>query len=251
MARTVSLTDRYFCLCLALIFFSAFSPDTFCAEASKSTVQPSSVVVASSSTNNSTSSLKISQVDVIFNSIDFDGERSTSIEESNLKTALSKGKQEISQDVGKMLISLAIVILLGLGIAWFMKRFVVRSSTLGGGKINVIASYTLSPKAKVHLIRVGSQSFLIGEGSSELSLLSELNNSVDAAAPAEPIPKDIPSAGLTANPPATQPAGSFGEKLSQWQNALSSKDMQSEVNTSLLLLGGLTQRLRNKRKGES
>jgi flagellar biogenesis protein FliO len=134
--------------------------------------------------------------------------------------------------------------MIGLGIAWFMRRYVVRDSALGGGKINMVAAYTLSPKSKVYLLRVGSQTFLVGEGANELNLLSEVNLSSPNLSEEEL----LASMGTDTGGEVSG-AGDFESKLNQWQSALKSKDIGSEVNTSLLLLGGLAQRLRNKREG--
>lgn len=144
------------------------------------------------------------------------------------------------QSFGEMLISLALVILLVLAFAWMMKRYVVKDKTLGGGYIRLLASYAVSPKAKVHLIQVGGEMFLVGEGGSALSLISKVDIGGDGG------PEDGP-----AGPPPRAPAGdsAFDEKLAQWRRAMGEGNVQDEVRTSLLLLGGLTQRLRNKRGG--
>jgi flagellar biosynthetic protein FliO len=155
------------------------------------------------------------------------------------KSRSPQSEKSFMQYLGKMLISLALVIFFALALAWLAKRFVVKNRTLGGGYIHVLGSYALSSKAQIHLVRVGEECFLVGEGGASLSLISEVK-----------LPGAVPSVEEAFESAATSDNGrtapSFGENLSQWQTALEGKTMQKEVQASLLLLGGLAQRLRRK-----
>lgn len=181
----------------------------------------------------------------VFNAMSFPSAESSNQQTETSSTIVEESSRSVWRSIGNMLISLAFVIMIGLGIAWFMRRFVVRDTALGGGKINMLASYTLSQKSKVYLLRVGSQTFLVGEGANELNMLSEVNFS----SPDINEEEFLAATGTDMNSDGGN-SGGFESKLNQWQNALKSKDMGSEVNTSLLLLGGLAQRLRNKREGQ-
>ncbi len=183
-------------------------------------------------------------IDDIFNRA-FEEAGSNSLQQTNPESTLSlESSSSVSQSIGNMLISLAFVIMIGLGIAWLMRRYVVKDSNLGGGKIKLVASFALSQKSKVHLIQIGHQTFLVGEGANELNMLSEVDTGTTDIRQLEAL------ASTGTDEPVQHPQnGGFQEKLNQWTSALKSKDMQSEVNTSLLLLGGLAQRLRNKREG--
>ncbi len=150
--------------------------------------------------------------------------------------------------MGKMLISLAFVILLVLGFAWFAKRYIVKDRTLGGSHIHLLASYALSQKSQVHLLRVGQECFLVGEGGSSLTMLSkvELPSGSRSSMSALNAQDEDYNEGNTLSRETGEQTESFGERLSQWQSALQDKDMSQEVRNSLLLLGNLTQRLRKK-----
>ena len=188
-----------------------------------------------------------SAIETIFNEVvkNYDPSPSTEIAKSPSPRGTLLDDRSMWRSLGGMLISLALVILLVLVIAWVMKKYVVKKHNLGGGRIELIASYTLSQKSKVHLLRVGEQHYLVGEGANTLALISEV---------------ELPGPLMNESPGNDEPAyaaggnvrlsSSFGKKLSQWQEALQSKDIQGEVRTSLLLLGGLAQRLRKKRENQ-
>ncbi|MFB3787578.1 MAG: flagellar biosynthetic protein FliO [bacterium] len=154
------------------------------------------------------------------------------------------GGKSNAQILGEMLISLAFVILLILALAWAAKRFLVKNRNLGGGHIAWISSYNLSPKSKIHLIRVGNDHFLLGEGASAITLIAKL----DTPAPA-PAPVSVPS-----SEPAGPPAGlseSFQDQLSHWESVLDDRSLRQEVNASLVFLKGLSHRLRKKGEQEN
>ncbi len=148
------------------------------------------------------------------------------------------------QSMGRMLISLAFVIMLGLGVAWVARRFFVKAHTLGGGYIERLGSFTLSQKSKVHLIRVGDHHFLVGEGGNSLSLIAE----VDLHATPVLSPPGMDGHNEEIPLPSQIDSSTFQSQLSQWQNSLENRNLRQELNASLLFMKGLTQRLR--RKGE-
>lgn len=138
-----------------------------------------------------------------------------------------------------MLISLAFVILLGLTIAWALKKYFIKSHTLGGEYIERLGSYALSQKSKVHLLRVGSEFYLVGEGGNSVSLISKVDLSQ-----AKTISETEAAPILE---PGVAPAN-FKNSLSHWQKSLENQEISQEVNASLHFLKGLSQRL--KRKGD-
>ncbi|MBN2328364.1 MAG: flagellar biosynthetic protein FliO [Candidatus Omnitrophica bacterium] len=150
----------------------------------------------------------------------------------------------LMRSMGQMFISLAFVILLGLAAAWIFKRFFGKSYSLGGGYIVWLGSYALSQKSKIHLIRVGRQHFLVGEGANSISSISPVELETNEASAPEAMDDDSPD-----NPHDASP--SFQNNLSQWQNSLESQDMRQEVNASLLVLKGLTRRLRSRRGADA
>lgn len=153
----------------------------------------------------------------------------------------------LMRSVGQMLISLAFVILLGISTAWFFRRYFLKKHTLGGNYIEWLGSYSLSPKSKVHLIRVGGDHLLIGEGNNSVSLISKVEISPDSLSTPTPVPISLPLEIDESLPPDSQYANAgFQTQLAQWQNSLENQGLRQEVNASLLFLKGLTQRLRKK-----
>ncbi|MDX9754784.1 MAG: flagellar biosynthetic protein FliO, partial [bacterium] len=140
--------------------------------------------------------------------------------------------------IGKMLISLALVISIALGLAWAAKRYLISKTVFGGGYITYLSSYTLSQKSKLHLIKVGNETFLIGEGANQLSLISKLEMELDE------LDSPLPPEGTPDSP--EKPSASFQNNLSRWQSTLENQSMQDEVKNSLLILGGLSKRLQKK-----
>ncbi|MGI6454253.1 MAG: flagellar biosynthetic protein FliO [bacterium] len=142
------------------------------------------------------------------------------------------------QYLGQTLMSLGFVIFLLLICAWVGKRFVGKTHSFGGGYIEVLGSYALSQKSKVHLVRVGDEHFLLGEGAGSVSLISriDLESSLQRNTPLTDAYDEDP-----------KPLTSFSERLSEWQNSLENRDLNQQVNASVLLLAGLAKRL--KRKG--
>lgn len=155
------------------------------------------------------------------------------------------GNPSLLRSMGQMLISLAFVILLGLSLAWIFRRYFVKKHSLGGRHIEWMGSYALSPKSKVHLIRVGGEHFLIGEGNNSVSLISKVEIDLESSPSVDSYPLDEEEP-LSAK--SLYAEGGFHTQLSQWQNSLENQGLRQEVNASLLFLKGLTQRLR--RKGE-
>ncbi len=146
--------------------------------------------------------------------------------------------------IGRMLMSLAFVILLALSIAWAMKRYVLKNRSLGGGHIQLLTSYNLSQKSRVHLLKVGEEFLLVGEGGNNLTLISRVNLSpseVNHSFTEELEEESTPQPATN-----TKDFAPFHERLSQWQNSLDDQNLNQEVKASLLLLGGLSQRLRRK-----
>ncbi|MBI1389556.1 MAG: hypothetical protein GC154_14025 [bacterium] len=149
--------------------------------------------------------------------------------------------QSTAQMIGRMLVSLALVISLGLTLAWAAKKFVIKKHTLGGGRIELLGSYAVSAKSKVHLIRVGREHFLVGEGGNALTLIS----AVDApdGAGAHELPEYEPAPPIYDDAQEVTP---FQDRLSEWKDRLEGRNLSDEVKTHLMMLQGLSQRLKSK-----
>ena len=150
------------------------------------------------------------------------------------------------QSIGKMLISLSFVILLALSAAWIVKKYFVKNRTLGGDYIDLLSSYALSQKSQVHLIRVGSAHYLVGEGGQSVSLISKVDLLDEPQEEFDEYSPDL----LEEPPQEPQDVASFDDRLTHWQDALDDRKMKQEVNASLLFLRGLSQRLKNKGGGD-
>lgn len=174
--------------------------------------------------------------------------------EGNTNTVTDRSTQNTNNGVsstkyiGQMLMSLSLVILMALSLAWGFKRFVLKNRTLGGGHINLLASYALSQKSKVHLLQVGEECFLVGEGNNALSLISKVNllNEVETHNQNDYDLESYEEESALKDDSFT----SFEDRLSGWQQSLNEQNLSQEMKTSLLLLGGLSERLRRK-GGES
>lgn len=200
------------------------------------TVMPASGEIANASPANSPGNLFIAEV-----AREMRLQQGLSTTDAPLTELASQTNgQSTLRYIGQTLISLAFVIFLILAFAWLTKKYLVKTAALGGGYIDLLGSFSLSPKSKIHLVRVGNEHYLLGEGANSVSLISRINAS---AAPLQeeelplPLPDDDP-----------QPLTSFGDRLKDWQGALEGKSIRPQVNASLLLLGALSKRL--KRKGE-
>lgn len=76
-----------------------------------------------------------------------------------------KVKKAESSPWTRMLISLAIVLVMGVGVAFGIKRYVNKGKEVNNGKapaIKVIAQHYLGPKKKLAVVRVAGESILIG-----------------------------------------------------------------------------------------
>ncbi len=143
-----------------------------------------------------------------------------------------------TQSFGQMLISLAFVILMVLAFAWLAKKFIAKNRSFGGGFIEVLGSHSLSQKSKVHLVQVGYERFLIGEGNNSVSLISKVESEL-------PAPKEEVSP--IQNEEESRHMASFDNRLNEWQTALQGGTVHRELADSLSILGGLTKRLRRKK----
>lgn len=154
-------------------------------------------------------------------------------------TAIQQSTDNTLQSMGRMLMSLAFVILLGLGLAWFVKKYLGKRVHMAGGMINHISSYAISPKSKVHLIQVGNERFLVGEASNSLSLISRIDSG--NLLPEEELGSNGSDESQTYSVPG------FNDRLSEWQHALDNQTIGKEVSDSMQLFGGLANRLRRKK----
>jgi flagellar biogenesis protein FliO len=235
-----------FCLCL--FFYSAMQIQAMEKNKSQNKIAASSDVIplsASSTISDSTiaSASPVNHIDQIFAALQQQWDNPSPSRITSTTTTgtynIPTSDPSLMNSLGKMLISLAFVILLGLTIAWALKKYLIKSHTLGGEYIERMGSYALSQKSKVHLLRVGSEFYLVGEGGNSVSLISKVDLS------------QAKTISETEEAPVQQPGiapANFKNSLSHWQKSLENQDMSQEVNASLLFLKGLSQRL--KRKGD-
>ena len=147
--------------------------------------------------------------------------------------------QSTSRMLGQMLMSLGLVVALVLGIAWVGKKFVLKNYTLGGGRIDVVTSLAISPKSKLHLVRVGEEQFLIGESPQSVNLISI----VEPHGPLQLVEADEPvneEPGDNGNGTDVTP---FKDHMADWTRALENR-AAPDVKRSLAMLQGLSQKLR-------
>ena len=131
---------------------------------------------------------------------------------TNQSELFSKNEGEsIVRQIGNVFICLAVVISIVLGSAWTAKKYLLRKTIFGGGHISYLSSFPLSQKSKLHLIKVGDEVFLIGEGNNQLSLISKIDWN-GTPAPENKQISDIEEREQT----ETTGDGSFKSKLAQW-----------------------------------
>ena len=251
-------------VCVCFLLIAAFSPQAKEAEKKESGAVaaplPQSASLTVQSASQGQESLRSatdavlsasSSVDPMVAALQSYWDTKTPSETSSIDTGVSgtgptMQDSSLTQSLGQMLISLAFVIMLGLAVAWFARRFFVKKHTLGGTHIEWMSSYALSQKSRVHLIRVGNQHFLVGEGGNSLSLISKVDMDLDEPSARFDEEEDFSSSETQY---ASEPQGvsaDFQSQLSHWQNSLENQNIRQELNASLLFLKGLTQRLRSK-----
>ncbi|MBD3266677.1 hypothetical protein GF373_08410 [bacterium] len=150
----------------------------------------------------------------------------------------------ISIQLGRMLMSLGAVLAIVLGLAWLAKRYFFKQAVFGGGYITYLTSFNLSQKSKLHLIKIGGETLLIGEGNNQLSLISKvsLEEISNGEFPLDANEEEEESHAYGHD----RQYDTFKNKLSHWQQSLDTQSAQDEVKQSLLVLGGLSKRLAKK-----
>lgn len=149
--------------------------------------------------------------------------------------------ESIIRQIGKVFISLAFVITIALGSAWAAKKYLIKKPLFGGGYITYLSSYPLSQKSKLHLVKVGEETFLIGEGINQLTLISKIESP-------ETLTKENRNLLEKEDQELsdTPTDNSFKSKLANWHKSLDNQSIQEEVKNSLLVLGALSKRLSKK-----
>ena len=86
----------------------------------------------------------------------------------------------VSQEMlTKTLLALALVLGLGLCVAWVTKRLLPRLGVNAGKDIRVLETTGLGPRKALHLVQVGSQQLLIGSTPEQISMLTVVNTGFD------------------------------------------------------------------------
>lgn len=165
-----------------------------------------------------------------------DGEQSIP-DTSNPELVTQTDGQSTSQMLGQMMMSLGLVIALVLGLAWGANKLVMKNYTLGGGRIEVVTSLAISPKSKLHLVRVGDEQFLVAESSQTVNLISTVEANL------KPNLSDLEGPAIEDANGRGQDVAPFSNHMAEWTRALENR-AAPDVKSSLAMLQGLSQKLR-------
>jgi flagellar protein FliO/FliZ len=102
----------------------------------------------------------------------------------------------------RMVLSLAVVIAIGVGVIWLLRRKGSPSwSRKGTGTLRVVESCSLSAGHAIHLVRIGDQFVLVGASPAGLAPLSDVMLDTDAllAGQAPPVEARPPAPTLATN----------------------------------------------------
>jgi flagellar biosynthetic protein FliO len=84
----------------------------------------------------------------------------------------------LTETLLSVLWKLALVVLLVYGVSWVMKRLSVRRVVASGQQLQVIETVSLGANRTLHLVRVGSQTLLVGATPQELRTLADVTDTV-------------------------------------------------------------------------
>lgn len=76
----------------------------------------------------------------------------------------------------KMLVAVLLVVALGAAAIYVSKKLLPRITNLPGKEIRIVATVHLGPRKAVHLLKIGSQKFLIGSTNERITKLADLTN---------------------------------------------------------------------------
>ncbi len=139
-----------------------------------------------------------------------------------------------------LLLWLMVLVVVIIGCGWMLRRFVGTSGKAPSGQIRVLASCSLSQRARLYIVQVGSQRFLIGEGGGSVSFLGSLPPSPDIERPPESESDASVEPVLAAEPESS----TFADRLRQWEQSVAGQNVSGEVKASLRFLETLSRRLR-------
>lgn len=77
----------------------------------------------------------------------------------------------------KMMVSVLLVIVLGVTAVYFSKKFLPKITNLPGKEIKIVETVHLGNRKTMHLVKVGSQRFLIGSTNENITKLAEIYDS--------------------------------------------------------------------------
>ena len=80
--------------------------------------------------------------------------------------------------LAQMFLALALVLVVIVGLAWFVKRF-YRGPMMHGKQLSVLASLALGPRERVVLVRVGDRQVLLGVTANSIASLTPLDAPID------------------------------------------------------------------------
>jgi flagellar biosynthetic protein FliO len=80
--------------------------------------------------------------------------------------------------VFRMMLSVLLVIVLGTGLVYFVKRFGGRITGTAGKKIRVIETVALGTRRMVHLVEVGEKRILIGSTNENITMLADVTDAL-------------------------------------------------------------------------
>ena len=93
-----------------------------------------------------------------------------------------------TNDTGRLLLSVFIVFVLGVAAIYLSKKVLPKFTHSTGKKIQVVETVHLGPRKAIHLIKIGSQTLLIGSTNENITKLADVTDQLfEVDLPANPI----------------------------------------------------------------
>jgi flagellar biosynthetic protein FliO len=90
----------------------------------------------------------------------------------------SEGRYDTREMFFRMMLSVLLVIVLGIALIYFLKRFSSRITGLSGKRIHIIETAPLGPRRMVHLVEVGNRRILIGSTNENITMLADVTEAL-------------------------------------------------------------------------
>jgi flagellar biosynthetic protein FliO len=76
----------------------------------------------------------------------------------------------------KMMISVLLVVVLGVGAIYISKRFLPRITNLSGKEVHIVETVHIGPRRAVHLLKIGNRQLLIGSTNESITKLADVTD---------------------------------------------------------------------------